>query len=40
MKYLKKFLYIFSVASKGIQIKEKKIYEVINAKKQRFLKIY
>ena len=41
IKYLKNFLYIFSGASKGIQIKEKKnFYEVINARKQRFLKIY
>ena len=41
IKYLKNFLYIFSGASKGIQIKEKKnFYEVINARKQRFLKMY
>ena len=41
IKYLKNFLYIFSGASKGIQIKEKKnFYEVINARKQRFPKMY
>ena len=41
IKYLKNFLYIFSVASNCIQIKEKKnFYEVINARKQRFLKMY
>ena len=40
IKYLKKFLYVFSVAPKGIQIKEKKNFlEAINARKQRFLEI-